>query len=288
MKIYRSFARALLVPACQFWRTLPSLGKLGLGTVLVLLLLAAAAPVLTPYHPAAINLQAVLLPPSLAHPFGTDSLGRDVATRMLFGAQVSLLVGFVAVGVATLLGMLFGALAGFYGGLTDRTIMRGVDVMLCFPSFFLILAVIAFLTPSLFNIMLVIGLTSWMGVARLVRAEILRLKELDFVAAARLSGVSDRQLIVRYMLPNSLPPVLVSATLGIAAAILVESGLSFLGIGIQPPTPSWGNMLTEGKATLEVAWWLALFPGVAILITVLAYTLLGEALRDVFDPRLKR
>ena len=166
--------------------------------------------------------------------------------------------------------------------------MRLVDVMLCFPSFFLILAVIAILEPSIWNIMVVIGLTSWMGVARLVRAEFLSLKEREFVAAARVIGASDRRIIFRHLLPNAMAPALVSATLGVAGAILTESALSFLGIGVQPPTPSWGNILTAGKDNLEVAWWLSVFPGLAILVTVLAYNLLGEGLREALDPRLRK
>lgn len=253
--------------------------------VLTMGALAAFAPFFSPIPPTQINLDAVLLPPSISHPMGTDGLGRDVFARMLYGARISLLVGFVAVGIATFIGVVLGALAGLYGRWVDATLMRLVDVMLCFPSFFLILAVIAFLEPSIINIMVVIGLTSWMGIARLVRAEFLKLREMEYVMAARLQGVSQLRLVMRHLLPGSLPPVLVSFTLGVAGAVLVESGLSFLGIGVQPPTASWGNILTEGKANIEIAWWLSLFPGLAILVTVLGYNLLGEGLRDVLDPR---
>jgi peptide/nickel transport system permease protein len=206
---------------------------------------------------------------------------------MLYGARISLLVGFVAVGISTLIGSILGALAGYYGGWVDALVMRFVDIMLCFPTFFLILAVIAFLDPSIWNIMIVIGLTSWMGVARLIRAEFLSLRQRDFVLAAQALGASDLRLIFRHILPNAMSPVLVSATLGVAGAILTESALSFLGIGVQPPTPSWGNMLIVGKQTLGSAWWLSVFPGLAILITVLGYNLLGEGVRDALDPRLK-
>lgn len=206
---------------------------------------------------------------------------------MLYGARISLLVGFVAVGISTLIGIILGSLAGYYGGWIDAVMMRFVDIMLCFPTFFLILAVIAFLDPSIWNIMIVIGLTSWMGVARLIRAEFLSLRQRDFVLAAQALGASDARLIFRHILPNAMSPVLVSATLGVAGAILTESALSFLGIGVQPPTPSWGNMLIVGKQTLGSAWWLSVFPGVAILITVLGYNLLGEGVRDALDPRLK-
>lgn len=257
----------------------------GLFIVVVLFIAAAFAPWLAPFDPQLIDTWNILQPPSWAHPFGTDSLGRDCLSRMIYGARISLLVGIVAVGIATLVGSVLGALAGFYGGWLDMLLMRFVDVMLCFPTIFLIMAVIAFLEPSIWNIMIVIGLTGWMGVARLVRAEFLSLKTRDFVLAARIIGASDLRIIFSHILPNAAAPVLVSATLGIGSAILVESALSFLGIGVQPPTPSWGNMLTEGKDNLEIAWWLSFFPGMAILITVLGYNLLGEGLRDSLDAR---
>ena len=255
---------------------------------LALSLAALLAPLIAPYDPNAINVDAMLLMPSWAHPLGTDALGRDVFSRILYGGRVSLWVGFVAVGLSTAIGLCLGLVAGYFGRLTDEIIMRGVDVMLCFPSFFLILAVIAFLEPSLTNIMVVIGLTSWMGVARLVRAETLSLRGRDFVLAARVAGAGPLRIMFRHILPNALAPVLVSATLGIAGAILVESSLSFLGLGVQPPDASWGNMLLDGKEVLEVAPWLSVFPGLAILFTVLGYNLLGESLRDLLDPRLRR
>lgn len=258
----------------------------GAAIVLVMFLLAVAAPLLG-RDPGAIDIAARLQAPNWLHPLGTDDLGRDVLTRILYGARISLLVGFVAVGIATLIGIILGALAGYYGRWVDALLMRFVDIMLCFPTFFLILAVIAFLDPSIWNIMIIIGLTGWMGVARLVRAEFLALRERDFVQAARVIGASDGRIIFRHILPNALSPVLVSATLGIAGAILTESALSFLGIGVQPPTPSWGNMLIVGKQTLGTAWWLSLFPGLAILVTVLGYNLLGEGIRDALDPRIR-
>jgi len=257
------------------------------GLIVVLMFVMAAVASLTGRDPGAIDIAHRLLPPSWHYPLGTDQLGRDVMTRLLYGARISLLVGFVAVGIATAIGVVLGALAGYYGRWVDAVIMRFVDIMLCFPTFFLILAVIAFLEPSIWNIMAVIGLTSWMGVARLVRAEFLSLRERDFVQAARALGAPDRRVIFRHLLPNALAPVLVSATLGVAGAILTESALSFLGIGVQPPTPSWGNMLIAGKQTLGTAWWLSAFPGLAILITVLGYNLLGEGIRDALDPRLR-
>ncbi|PLX85142.1 MAG: peptide ABC transporter permease [Desulfuromonas sp.] len=258
----------------------------GAFIVLAMFLLAFLAP-LTGKDPGAIDIAHRLHPPSWDFPLGTYDLGRDVLTRILYGARISLLVGFVAVGIASIIGIVLGALAGYYGRLVDTVIMRFVDIMLCFPTFFLILAVIAFLEPSIWNIMIIIGLTSWMGVARLVRAEFLSLRERDFVQAARALGARDSRVIFKHILPNALSPVLVSATLGVAGAILTESALSFLGIGVQPPTPSWGNMLIAGKQTLGTAWWLSAFPGLAILFTVLGYNLLGEGIRDAFDPRLK-
>lgn len=258
----------------------------GAAIVLLMFLLALLAPVIG-RDPGAIDIANRLQAPGLAYPLGTDDLGRDVLVRILYGARISLLVGFVAVGIATFIGILLGAMAGYYGRWVDAVIMRFVDIMLCFPTFFLILAVIAFLKPSIWNIMIIIGLTSWMGVARLVRAEFLSLRERDFVLAARAIGAKDARIIFRHILPNAISPVLVSATLGVAGAILTESALSFLGIGVQPPTPSWGNMLIAGKQTLGTAWWLSVFPGMAILITVLGYNLLGEGIRDAMDPRIK-
>jgi len=258
------------------------------GAVILFFFLVSALPGLFASHePNRIDIVNILRPPSSAHPLGTDDLGRDVLARVVYGARVSLKVGFVAVGIATALGLLVGLLSGFYGGWVDAVLMRFVDMMLCFPTFFLILSVIAFLEPSIWNIMAVIGLTGWMGVARLVRAETLSLKERDFVAAARAQGAGDGRIIFRHVLPNTLAPILVAATLGVAGAILTESALSFLGIGVQPPTPSWGNILTAGKDNIEFAWWLSLFPGLAILVTVLGYNLLGEGIRDAADPRLK-
>ncbi len=260
----------------------------GLLFVVALALVAIFAKELSPYDPQAIDTYHILEAPSQSHLLGTDALGRDVLSRLIYGTRISLLVGIVAVGIATAIGTILGAIAGFYGGVVDMVIMRLVDVMLCFPTIFLIMAVIAFLEPSIWNIMAVIGLTSWMGVARLVRAEFLSLRSRDFVLAAKVIGASDWRILFGHILPNAIAPVIVAATLGVGSAILTESALSFLGIGVQPPTPSWGNMLTAGKDNIEIAWWLSVFPGLAILITVLAYNLLGEGLREVLDPRTKR
>ena len=257
----------------------------GFIIILLVFLLAMLAPFIAPYDPDFFNVKEILLPPSTIHWMGTDGLGRDVLSRMLYGARISLLVGLVAVGISTAIGIILGAIAGYYRGWVDTVIMRLVDVMLSIPSFFLILAVIAFLTPSIINIMIVIGLTSWMGVTRLVRAEFLSLNDREFVMASRTLGAKDFRLIFTHLLPNSLTPIIVSSVLGVASAVLLESGLSFLGLGVQAPQASWGNILTDGKEYIQFAWWLSLFPGMAILITVLGYNLLGEGLRDALDPR---
>jgi peptide/nickel transport system permease protein len=258
-----------------------------IGGVLVLLVfvLAIFAPQLAPFDPSKIDIKNILVGPSWSHPLGTDDLGRDVLSRMLWGGRISLEVGFVAVGIATLIGLILGSIAGFYGGWIDSAVMRAVDIMLSIPTIFLVLAVIAILEPSIINIMIVIGLTSWMEPARLIRAEFISLKERDFVIAARAIGAADGRIILRHVLPNGLSPILVSATMGIGGAILIESALSFLGLGVQPPTPSWGSLLSSGKDNIEIAWWLSAFPGLAILVTVLGYNLLGEGIRDALDPR---
>lgn len=272
-----------------FWRRFRRnrVALLGGAIVLTVCLVALLAPFLAPYDPYEINIREILTPPSLQHPFGTDPLGRDVLSRVIWGARVSLWVGFVAVGIAIWVGIVVGALAGFYRGKVDAFLMRLVDVMLAVPTFFLILTVIAILEPSIWNIMIVIGLTGWMRVARLVRGQFLAIREMDYVTAARTLGARDLRLIVRHILPNALSPVYVAAVLGVAGAILTESALSFLGIGVQPPKASWGSILTAGKDNIEIAWWLSVFPGLAIFVTVLGYNLLGEGLRDALDPRLK-
>jgi len=257
----------------------------GLIILIPMFFCAILAPFVAPHNPLETNLKNVLAAPSFSHPFGTDVLGRDVLARVIYGSRVSLLVGFVSVGIATIIGLILGAISGFYGGIVDEIIMRFVDLMMCFPTFFLILAVIAFLEPSIWNIMAVIGLTSWMGISRLVRAEFLSIKSKEFVMAARAQGLSNMRIIFSHILPNALAPVYVVATLGIGGAILTESALSFLGIGVQPPTPSWGNILIQAKDNIEIAWWLSLYPGIAIFLTVMGYILLGEGLSDILDPR---
>jgi peptide/nickel transport system permease protein len=273
-----------------FWRTFARnrLAVIAGVVVAILVVFAVAAPALAPWDPNRHDTRRILAPPSAQHWMGTDQLGRDVLSRVLYGARVSLAVGFVSVGIATLIGVLLGAAAGYHGAVVDGVIMRLVDLMLVFPRFFLLLAVLAFLKPSIWTIMVVIGLTGWMSVARLVRAEFLTLREREFVIWSESVGASAARIVFRHILPNALAPVLVAMTLGIPAAILMESGLSFLGLGVQPPHATWGNILTDGKDSLEIAWWMTVYPGLAILITVLAYNLLGEGIRDALDPRLRQ
>jgi peptide/nickel transport system permease protein len=255
--------------------------------IAAMMLFALFAPVIATHDPCAVDPKAVLTGPSIEHFFGTDTLGRDIFSRVVYGSRISLSIGFVAVGIAVVIGVAVGSIAGYYRGPVDALLMRFVDIMLCFPTIFLILAVIALLEPSIFNIMAVIGATGWMGVARLVRAQVLTLKQRDYVAASGVMGAGGYWIITRHLIPNAIGPVLVSATLGVGGAILVESALSFLGIGVQPPVPSWGNILMDGRSTLGVAWWLTVFPGLFILLTVLSYNILGEALRDALEPKLK-
>jgi peptide/nickel transport system permease protein len=262
------------------------LAFVGAVVVLALATIAIGAPFFAPYEPTAIDIQDKLSPPSAKHPFGTDDLGRDLLSRMIYGSRISLSVGFVAVGIAITIGIIIGSLAGYHGGKLDWLLMRLVDVMLTFPTFFLILAVMAITEGSIWTIMVVIGVTGWMDTARLVRAEFLTLKQRDFVSAARTSGAGNPRIIFRHILPNALAPVFVAATFGVAGAILLESGLSFLGLGVKPPDASWGNILDTGRHYIQVAWWLSLYPGLAILVTVLSYNLVGEGLRDALDPRL--
>lgn len=274
----------------SFWRALRrnQLALAGGVVVVFVAVLALLAPVIAPMDPNRPDVKKILDAPSSRHPLGTDQLGRDVLSRMLYGARVSLAVGFVSVGIATLIGIALGSAAGYHGGTIDAMVMRLVDLMLVFPRFFLLLAVLGFLRPSIWTIMAVIGLTGWMSVARLVRAEFLSLREREFVLWSQSIGASAFRIIWRHILPNAIAPVLVAITLGIPAAILAESGLSFLGLGVQPPHATWGNILSEGKDAIEIGWWLSVYPGLAILVTVLSYNLLGEGIRDALDPRLRQ
>jgi peptide/nickel transport system permease protein len=271
----------------RFTRHRPAL--LG-GVAVVLLCLAALfAPALAPHDPVELDTAVRFFAPltHLAFPLGTDELGRDTLSRLLFGGQISLTVGLVAMATTVLTGALVGLVSGYYGGWVDTLLMRFVDMMLCFPQVFLLLVVAAFVTPTLISISLIIGLTSWMEVARIIRAEILHLKEQDFVQAARALGAGGVRIMTRELLPNIMAPLLVAATLKVAAAVLLESYISYLGYGVQPPLASWGNMLTNAQGYFDSEPWLAIFPGVMITITVMSFNFLGDGLRDALDPRLR-
>ena len=302
-------------PLQEAWRIFRKdrLAVAGLLVLGLLVVLAAAGKLLTDWQvvfdPATVRLPDKFLPPlshvsaaripAADHPvggvylLGTDELGRDVFARMLQGAFVSLSIGAIAVGISVSIGIVLGGVAGFYGALklggvsVDTLIMRFTDIMLCFPTFFLILTVVALLPPSIYNIMIVIGLTSWMTTARFVRAEFLALREQDFVVAAHALGVPERRIIFRHMVPNAVAPVFVSATIGVAGAILTESALSFLGFGVQPPDATWGNILASGRGFIFDAPWLFFIPGLAIFVVVLAFNLVGEGLREALNPRLR-
>lgn len=239
-----------------------------------------------PYRPSNINLLEPLEPPSAKHLFGTDKLGRDVAAGMIHGSRISLSIGFVAVGIAVMIGVVLGAVAGYFGSWIDLVISRLFEIMLSIPTFFLLITIAALLPPSIYLTMLIIGATSWVGMARFTRNEFLKIRNLDYVTAAVALGVADRKVMFKHILPNALAPVIVSVVFGIGGAILVESALSFLGIGVPAELVTWGSILQEGSTT-TFAWWLAVFPGFAIFITVLAYYLVGEGLREVLDPRLR-
>ena len=270
--------------------------KAALGGLLVLLVVVASAvlaPVIAPYDPTAQEITRRLKPPGWAAPeaglnlLGTDHLGRDILSRIIFGTRISLIIGLSAVAVAGTLGTLLGLVAGYRGGRVDDLCMRLTDTMLAMPFILLALAVIAVLGPSLRNIIFVLGITGWVSYARVVRAEVLTLRTREFVAAAQALGGGGGRIIFRHLLPNVLTPVIVIATLEVARMIILESALSFLGLGIQPPTPTWGGMLADGRVYISTAWWLATFPGLAILVTVLGINLFGDGLRDTLDPRLK-
>lgn len=302
-------------PWQEFWRILARdrLAMAGLMVLGLLLLTALGGKALTEwlvvFDPATVRLVDKFLPPLSAaselvaaedvpvlgvYLLGTDELGRDVFSRMFQGSFVSLSIGFVAVGIAISVGVVLGGLAGYYGNVrlglmsVDTLIMRFTDVMLCFPTFFLILTVVALLPPSIYNIMIVIGLTGWMGTARFVRAEFLALREQDFVVAAQAAGLPEWRIIFVHMMPNAMAPVLVSATIAVASAILTESALSFLGFGVQPPFATWGNILSDGKGFIFDAPWLFFIPGLAILVVVLAFNLVGEGMREALNPKLRR
>jgi peptide/nickel transport system permease protein len=265
----------------------------GLTVLLVMGGSAVLAPQIAPWDPARQMLMKRLRPPMWQerglreHPLGTDHLGRDILSRILYGGRISLGVGLTAVSLSALIGVTLGLLAGFFGGRADALIMRVVDVFLAIPYILLAMGVVFALGPSLLNVILVMGATRWVQFARIVRADVLSIREREFVAGARARGNRALRLLVRHVLPNALTPIIVVATLELAFMIIYESALSFLGLGVQPPTPTWGWMLSDGRNYVATAWWLATFPGLAIMLTVLAVNLLGDWLRDTLDPRLK-
>ena len=260
----------------------------GLVFLVVVVLLAVAAPWVTQHLPTKIHSGLTRAAPSAEHVLGGDVAGRDIWSRVVYGGRVSLSVGLVAVSISILIALILGTLSGYYGGAVDMAIMRLTDIMMVFPTLILIMAVVSMLGPSIYNVMAIIGLLGWPSSARLVRGQILSVREWDFVMAARSLGVQDRNIMFKHILPHVLAPLLVAATFGVAGAILTEAGLSFLGLGVLPPTPSWGNMLNGAQSIyiLERHWWIWLPPGMAILLTVLAINFVGDGLRDAFDPRM--
>jgi len=263
------------------------LAKVGAGVILLLILAAMFAPQLAPYDPAEQHLEDMVRPPDQGHLLGTDDLGRDILSRLLYGARVSLVVGVLSVGISLLIGVPLGLVAGYRGGWLDEVIMRLMDGLLAFPALVLALAITAALGPSLGNAMIAIGTVGIPGFARLVRGQVLSIRAQEFVEAARAAGLGDRRIILHHITPNVLAPIIVHASLRIAFAVLAEASLSFLGLGAQPPTPSWGSMLNTGREYLEMAPWLSIAPGAAIFITTLSFNFLGDGLRDALDPRLK-
>jgi len=265
------------------------------SAVLLLLLLAAAlATVIAPFDPSAQDLSVRLKPPtwlvdgSPDHWLGTDSLGRDVLSRLIIGSRISVTVGVVAVSISGVVGTTIGIVAGYFGGLTDQALMRLADIQLAFPSILLALAILAVVGPGFLNVLLVLGATGWVSYARVIRAQVLSLREREYVLAARALGAGAGLILVRHILPNALSPLIVIATLQVASVVIAEASLNYLGVGVPVETVTWGGMLSDGQLYLATAWWLAVFPGLAIMVTVLSVNLLGDALRDILDPRLRR
>jgi peptide/nickel transport system permease protein len=262
--------------------------RVGAIIVFVAFFAAVAGPLLCPYDPSAQELARRLEAPSLAHPLGLDELGRDILARLLQGARISLMVGIAVVSVSSAVGMLFGSIAGYFGGRVDDLISRVIDVLMAFPGILLAIALVAVLGPSLVNVVLALSVIGWVGYARLVRGQALRARELEFVQAARACGASSARIVLCHILPTAIPAVVVQGTLGMAGAIIAEAALSFLGLGVQPPTPSWGTMLDAGRAHLFDAPHLTIFPGLAIATLVLGFNFLGDGLRDRVDPKMVR
>ena len=264
------------------------LALFGLFLVVALVVIAISAGKIAPYDPIAIALKESLKPPSLAHLMGTDVLGRDVFSRIIYGARASLVIGVVATSISLVIGVVVGAIAGYYGGWIDSIMMRITDIFFAFPFFLLAIAIMTFLGPSFINVFIALGVVGWTNYARLVRGQVISVKESDYVEAAHAVGAKDFRIIWKHVLPNTLAPIIVYTTMNIGGVILAEAGLSFLGIGVQPPAPSWGLMLSEASNFIFNAPWMVIWPGVAIFLTVLGYNLLGDGLRDALDPRMKQ
>ena len=262
--------------------------RVGGAIVMLAVVAALTAPWVVPYDPSSQQLSLRLERPSAHHPFGMDELGRDIFSRVLAGARISLLVGITVVGISTLIGVLLGAIAGYFGGWADDLISRGIDILLAFPGILLAIALVAVLGPNLTNVVMALSVIGWVGYARLVRGQVLRAREFEFVQAARALGASTWRILIRHVIPTTLPAVMVQATLGMAGAILAEAALSFLGLGVQPPAPSWGSMLNGGRLHLLDSPHLTIFPGAAIALLVLGFNFLGDGLRDAVDPKRYR
>jgi peptide/nickel transport system permease protein len=259
------------------------------GIILSLLVIGSfGAPVLSPYDPIVVDSSSLYQPPNWQHPFGTDELGRDIFTRVLYGGRISLWVGVVSVGISVTAGLIFGFVAGYFSGWTDDIIMRIMDVMLAFPGIMLAIALVATLGISMTNLMIAVGISFVPHYTRIVRASVLSVKANPYIDAARVVGCRDLRIMVRHILPNAMTPVIVVATLGLGAAILIAAGLSFLGLGAQPPTPEWGSMVARGRSFLRLYWWICTFPGLTVMVTVLSINLLGDGLRDALDPRWRQ
>ncbi|MBU4314004.1 MAG: ABC transporter permease [Actinobacteria bacterium] len=271
------------------WRRLKKnkLAMIGLGIIIFLIIIAIFAPLVSPYNPIGRIKEESSLSPSTAHLFGTDLLGRDIFSRVIYGSRISLEVGVIAVGISVTIGLFFGAIAGYFGNVPDVLIMRMADIFFAFPYILGAIAIMTILGPGIMNIFIAIGILGWASFARIFRGSILSIKNKEYIEAARALGASNFRIITKHIFPNAFAPIIVYATMNVGSAILVEAALSFLGLGVQPPTPAWGKMLSESLSYIDIAPWMMFSPGIAIVITVLGFVLLGDGLRDAFDPRLK-
>jgi len=285
--IGKKYARSSLYK--DAWRRLRrnKLAMLGLAIVTILILIAIFSPFISPYDPIERIKEESSVSPNGAHLFGTDLLGRDIFSRVIYGSRISIQVGIIAVGISALIGLFFGAIAGYFSNISDAVIMRVADIFFAFPYILGAIAIMTILGPGIVNIFIAIGVLGWAAFARIFRSSILSIKNKEYIEAARALGASNYRIIIKHIFPNAMAPIIVYATMNVGTAIIVEAALSFLGIGVQPPTPAWGKMLSESLDYIDIAPWMMLFPGLAIVITVLGFVLLGDGLRDAFDPRLK-